>query len=95
MTASCCQCFLLGEISGVLKKFKELTVPELMNQKRTDGWGRVLSPSSLILLKSWCKDKKPAIIFGAVFSGKFFVANFDDFQRIIASYRKNNSKKIK
>jgi len=49
----------------------------------------------LILLKSWCKDKKPAIIFGAVFSGKFFVANFDDFQRIIASYRKNNSKKRK
>jgi len=34
---SCYQCFFLYEISEGLKKLKELPVPELMNQKRTDG----------------------------------------------------------
>jgi hypothetical protein len=57
--------FFLGEISGVLKKFKELTVPELMNQKRTDRW---------------FKDIKPAIIFGANFWGKISVANLMIFK---------------
>jgi len=42
----------------------------------------------LIHLESWFKDKKPAILFGAIFWGKISVANLMIFKELLPVIKK-------